>query len=63
MSDAFLTACKKQLTRVIVSDAVVESDDQFGAMSSAILNFYRHYCLDDHTSPWCEHDKVRAIQT
>lgn len=62
MGEGFLNSCKKQLTRVIVSAAVMESDNQFSAMSSALLNFYNHYCLDDHSSPWCEHDKVCAVE-
>jgi hypothetical protein len=58
MSDGFLTSCKNRLSNIIVSTAVLESDDPFAEFSAALLNMHNHYCLDNHTSKWCTHEKV-----
>jgi hypothetical protein len=58
MDEAFLSSCKAALSNLLSSDKIRESDDPFTVFSSAIMNFYSHYCLDDHSSEWCHHDKV-----
>ena len=58
MSDAFVNSCKAALSNLISSDKIAASEDPYSAFSSALLNFYKHYCDDDHTSEWCQHDKV-----
>ena len=66
MTEQFLTSCKSALSNLIGSDKVYSSENPFAAFSDGILNFHSHYCLNDHTSPWCFHDKVsfcvQAIQ-
>ena len=51
-------SCKTALNNIIASDRVHESDNPYSAFSEGILNFYSHYCEDDHTSSWCVHEKV-----
>ena len=58
MDDAVLSSCKAALSNLLSSDRIKQSDDPFTAFSCAVMNFYRHYCLDDHSSEWCHHDKV-----
>ena len=58
MDDAFLSSCKAALSNLLSSNKIRESDDPFTLFSLAIMNFYSHYCLDDHSSEWCHHDKV-----
>ena len=58
MTEGLLNHCKSALSNLISSDKVQESDDPLKSFSKAILNFYSHYCLDIHTSPWCCHGKV-----
>ena len=58
MDDAFLSSCNAALSNLLSSDKIKQSDDPFTAFSSAIMNFYSHYCLDKHSSEWCHHDKV-----
>lgn len=53
-----MKSCKNRLSTLIVSAAVTESEDPFGSFSSALLNMHNHYCMDDHTSKWCTHEKV-----
>ena len=48
---------------MLSSDKIKQSDDPFSAISSAIMNFYNHYFLDDHSSEWCHHDKVKQVET
>ena len=41
---------------------VVEADDPLKCFSDSILNFYNHYCFDDHTFVWCGyHPKVSLL--
>ena len=49
--------CKAELSNLF-SDKIKQSDDSFTTFSSAIMNFYGHYCLDEYSSEWCHHDKV-----
>jgi len=43
----------------MASTDVLEAQDPLKAFSDALLNFHNHYCLDDHTSVWCQyHPKV-----
>ena len=58
MSEQFLTSCKSALNNLIASEKVYDSEDPFSAFSDGILNFHSHYCLNDHSSQWCIHDKV-----
>ena len=62
MSDSFIRSCKNRLANIISMEAVTESDDSFAAFSAALLNMHSHYCLDDHTSKWCTHEKVHSIK-
>ena len=61
MDDTFLSSCKAALSNLLSSDRIRQSDDPFTAFSSAIRNFYSHYCLNEHGSEWCHHDKVCNI--
>ena len=58
MSDGFIRSCKNRLANIISMDRVADSDDCFSSFSAAVLNMHSHYCLNDHTSEWCTHDKV-----
>ena len=58
MTEPFLTSCKSALNNLIASEKVYDSADPFTEFSDAILNFFCHYCLNDHSSSWCVHDKV-----
>ena len=35
-----------------------KSDEVYKNFSSGLLNFVNHYCSDDHSSHFCDHDKV-----
>ncbi len=61
MSVEFLRSCKSALRNLISSERIEESDDPYSLFSDGVLNFVSHYCLDDHTSTWCHHLKVRKI--
>ena len=41
--------CKVALSNLIASDRVTNSDNPFQAFSDGVLNFFNHYCLDDHS--------------
>ena len=58
MSDPFLGSCKAALNNLISGDIIKESKDPYTAFSQGILNFHHHYCLDEHSSSWCIHEKV-----
>ena len=58
MGEGFLNSCKAALSNLISSEVIESSDNPYADFSSAIKNFHDHYCLDDHTSTWCHHDKV-----
>ena len=60
MNEAFITSCKTALRNLISSEAVLESEDPHASFSDGLMNFYFHYCYNDHTSTWCYHEKVRA---
>ena len=49
------------LSNLISSEKIQGSDDPLKSFSEAILNFHSHYCLDDHSSPWCCHEKVGIL--
>ena len=63
----FMGGCKAALSNLIASDQIMGKEkimgkeNAFTSFSEAILNFYQHYCLDEHSSPWCCHDKVRKV--
>ena len=61
MDEGFLSGCKAALSNLLSSDTIKRSDDPFTAFSSAIMNFYSHYCLDEHSSEWCHHNKVCSM--
>ncbi len=61
MPEEFLNHCKASLSNLIASDDVQKAEDPLASFSEAIMNFYSHYCLDDHTSKWCHHNKVVII--
>ena len=63
MSEAFINSCKAALKSLICSDTVFDSEDPYTAFSTGIVNFHSHYCLDDHSSPWCYHEKVYSTCT
>ena len=56
--EGLLTHCKAALSNLIASERVESADDPLTAFSDGILNFIGHYCLDDHRSSWCCHEKV-----
>ena len=58
MSESLLAHCKAALSNLIASDTVEASDDPLKAFSDGVFNFIPHYCLDDHSSSWCQHDKA-----
>ena len=58
MTDAFIGSCKAALNNLISSEKIQSSDDPYSDFSDAIKNFHVHYCLDDHSSSWCHHEKV-----
>ena len=58
MSEAFLGSCKTALNNLIASEAITEHENPYTAFSEAQLNFLNHYCLNDHSSEWCHHEKV-----
>lgn len=60
MPEQLLGSCSSALTNLISSDAVKGHEDPFSAFSEGVLNFHAHYCLDDHTSSWCTHEKVNT---
>ena len=62
MPEPFIWSCSSALTNLISSDRIQENQEPFKAFSEGILNFYAHYCLDDHTSSWCTHEKVQILQ-
>jgi len=53
--------CKTALSNLTTSDELQQADNSYKAFSDGVQNFLRHYCLDDHTSTWCHHDKVKII--
>ena len=58
MPDTFLTytRCKVSLNNLI--STCIESDDPYNEFSNGLVNFYNHYCEDNHGSKWCYHEKV-----
>ena len=58
MSEGILAHCKAALSNLFVSEQVELASDPLMAISEDILNFVSHYCLNDHTSEWCHHEKV-----
>ena len=58
MSEDFIKSCKKALRNLISSERVEESEDPYSLFSEGVLNFFSHYCLDEHASTWCHHKKV-----
>ena len=61
MTEGLLGHCKAALSNLISSEKIQGSDDPLKSFSEAILNFHSHYCLDDHSSPWCCHEKVGIL--
>ena len=61
MTEGLLGHCKAALSNLISSEKIQGSDDPVKSFSEAILNFHSHYCLDDHSSPWCCHEKVGIL--
>lgn len=59
MNEAFITSCKTALRNLISSEAVLESEDPHASFSDGLMNFYFHYCYNDHTSTWCYHEKEK----
>lgn len=59
MGEPFLASCKSALNNLISSERIQDSDQAFDDFAEGILNFHSHYCLNDHSSSWCYHDKVR----
>ena len=58
MTDPFIGSCKAALNNLISSDRIQESEDPYKDFFQGILNFHSHYCLDEHSSSWCHHEKV-----
>ena len=63
MSEQFISSCKSALNNLIACDKVYENEDTFSAFSEGIVNFHAHYCENDHSSPWCFHEKVNSSLT
>ena len=61
MTESFLSSCKAALNNLISSDKIQASQDPYTDFSEGIRNLHSHYCLDDHSSPWCQHDMVSII--
>ena len=61
MSEAFISSCKTALNNLIASERVYDSDDPYSSFSEGILNFFPHYCQEDHSSSWCFHAKVHDV--
>ncbi len=60
MPESFPGSCKVALNNLISSDRIQGSDDPYLHFTEGIMNFHAHYCLDDHSSSWCYHVKVRG---
>ena len=58
MPESFLNHCKAALSNLIASDRLQLAEDPYQSFSDGITNFFSHYCLDNHQSSWCHHDKV-----
>ena len=58
MSEGILAHCKAAFSNLIASEQVESASDPLMAVTEGILNFVSHYCLNDHTSEWCHHQKV-----
>ncbi len=58
MPEPFLNSCKAALNNLISSDKIQNSANPYNDFSDGLLNFHPHYCLDDHSSVWCLHEKV-----
>ena len=59
MGEGFINSCKTALNNLMSSEKIKSSADPYDDFFIAIKNFHAHYCLDDHTSTWCHHEKVR----
>ena len=60
MTDAFIGSSKAALKNLIAAEMVTDSEDPYTSFSEGLLNFHEHYCVDDHSSDWCWHEKVRS---
>ena len=45
---------KAALRNLMSCEEVLEDDNPLEAFSKGLLNFYSHYCMDKHDSPWCK---------
>ena len=61
MPEQFVVSCTAALKNLISSDTIQSADDPYEAFSEGIQNFYKHYCLNDHSSSWCSHEKVQDL--
>ena len=59
MPENFIGSCTAAFKNLIASDIIQSAEDPYEAFSEGILNFHSHYCLNNHTSTWCHHEKVR----
>ncbi len=59
MPEQFIGSCTAALSNLISSDVIQSAQDPYKAFCEGIMNFHQHYCLNDHSSPWCHHEKVR----
>ena len=61
VQEAFICSCKAALSNMIAADRLYESEDPYTEFSAGIVNFHAHYCLDEHSSYWCYHEKVCRV--
>jgi len=55
MSKIFVDRAKHSLKCLMSCSEVLDSDNPLTAFSEGIMNFYNHYCKDEHASEWCKY--------
>ena len=58
-----LQGCTDNLIASQESSTDKSDDEVYKNLSSGFLNFINHYCSDDHSSHFCDHDKVTQNNT
>ena len=52
MSKVFVERVKHSLKCLMSCSDVLDSDNPLATFSEGIMNFYNHYCKDEHASVW-----------
>ena len=55
MSKVFVDRAKHSLKCLMSCSEVLDSDNPLAAFSEGVMNFYNHYCKDEHASVWCKY--------